>query len=230
LTTIVSSLFSTAHTCTVVTVVVERRKATMSYSVNSDDCDGFFDAESFFRRGEVGGFSSNDMDAVTLVRQISFNPMVQAHGVNGSLSLCPLAAIDGFHNARQYYDDPCPPEMGGGDIDASEVSLSVNGAAEAEEEGSMSSISKKVGASPATDNAMEGPPIFSRLTAAVHHLTSLLDDDDLEDGVSTRVSEARLEPVAPKEKCADNNNIIHENQPAQNRTKHSKAKTSREAR
>jgi len=196
----------------------------MSYSVNSDDCDGFFDAESFFRRGEVGGFSSNDMDDVTLVRQISFNPMVQAHGVNGSLSLCPLAAIDGFHNARQYYDDPCPPEMGDGDMDASEGSLSVNGAAEAEEEGSMSSSWT------ATDNAMEGPPIFSRLTAAVHHLTSLLDDDDLEDGVSTRVSEARLEPVAAKEKCADNNNIIHENQPAQNRTKHSKAKTSREAR
>ena len=168
----------------------------MSFSVNSDNDDRlFFDSQTYL----AGSGSDRDvgnvcMDSVPLDngKGISFNPMVEAKGLNGSISHFPIAAYDGFHNCRQFYNDPYPSTIGEG----SDPSLSMSGALEAEE-GSMSWNSGNLDASPqkvkssagatatAADNIVQGPVLMAGMTKAVHYVTSLFEDDDLEEDRSS---------------------------------------------
>jgi len=107
------------------------------------------------------------MDSVRLGNRISFNPVVEAKSINGSTSHFPIAAYDGYHNCRQYFHEPYP------DGDPSEVSLSLNGALEAE--GSISWSSGSLTASPkfrkgpadtGAENVTEGPALCARMGGA----------------------------------------------------------------
>ena len=161
----------------------------MSFSVNSDNDDRFFfDSQTYLagsgsdRDGAIGNVC---MDSVPLDngKGISFNPMVEAKGLNGSISHFPIAAYDGFHNCRQFYNDPYPSTIGEG----SDPSLSMNGALEAEE-GSMSWNSGNLDASPQLRNGgagMEGPVLMAGMTKVVHYVASWLEDDDSEEDRSS---------------------------------------------
>ena len=173
----------------------------MSFSVNSYDDDFFCDAETYSVSSsdsgrEHGGVAEDEacMDSVPLDtgNKISFNPTVEAKGLNGSISHFPIAAYDGFHNCRQYFSDPCPSSLammgsGDGNNDSSDPSLSLNGALEAEE-GSMSWNSGNLDASPQLRNGgagMEGPVLMAGMTKMVHYVTGLFEDDDLEEDRSS---------------------------------------------
>jgi len=182
----------------------------MSFSVNSDSDDRlFFDSQTYLSGSgsdRDGAIESNvcSMDSVPLDsgKGISFNPMVEAKGLNGSISQFPIAAYDGFHNCRQFYSDPYPSTIGEGDL-SDDPSLSMNGALEAEEV-SMSWNSGNLDASPqqikssagatatAADNMMQGPVLLAGMTRVVHYVTSLFEDDDLEEeGATSCTSEKR---------------------------------------
>jgi len=220
----------------------------MSFIISSDNHDQFFDAETFLSRGGHAGAEEACMDVVPLdsVRRLSFDPTVEAKGVNGYLSHFPIAAHDGFHNCRQYYSDPYLK-----DGDSSAASLSLNEAVEAEE-GSMSWSSGYLGASPqqrkapantaaaVADNVMQGPVLLAGMTKAVHYLTSMFEDDDLdEDRATSTASEVRRETVAEENETAeaepstqmrpDKKNIIRENQTVHKHSTQSAAKTARAA-
>ena len=176
----------------------------MSFSVNSDYEDDFFDAETFLAR--IGGHHHDcstgmaaRMDSVPLEtgKGISFNPMVEARGINGSLSQIPIAAHDGYHNCRQYYNEPYPSSssaIGGGDGDSSAASMSLEEAFSEESSASGSSgnlgaprqrrnggpTDRAVGAAAVADNVMQGPVLLTGMTNAVHYLTSLFEDENSE--------------------------------------------------
>jgi len=198
--------------------------------------DGYHNCRQYFNEphpvigGGEGDLSEASMSSI-LKEGISFNPTVEAKSVNGSFSRFPIAAHDGFHNCRQYFN-----ERWGGD--SLEASLTLNEAVRAEG-GSMSWSSENPSPSPTqtdtaggyggADNMMKGPALFAGLTAAVHHLTSFFDDDNLnekDDGASTRPPGDRCEPAVEEDKTEggpsaqreDNNNIRGGNRVARNQT------------
>ena len=207
--------------------------------------DGYHNCRQYFNEphpvigGGEGDLSEASLSSCLKEEGISFNPTVEAKSVNGSFSRFPIAAHDGFHNCRQYFNEPA-----GWAGDSSEASLSLNGAVEAEG-GSMSWSSGNLlspsptqtdtaGGHDGADNMMKGPVLFAGLTAAVHHLTSFFDDDNLEekdDGASTRFPGTRREPAAEEHKTEgepsaqreDNKNIRCANQMARNHSNHSLA-------
>jgi len=165
----------------------------MSFSINSDNDDRwFFDASQTNLAGS-GSDRDGGIENVCMDRGISFNPVVEAKGFNGSITHFPIAAYDGFHNCRQFYSDPYPSTIAEGNM--SDQSLSMNEAVETEE-GSMSWSSGFLDASPQqrktstgatadADNMMQGPVLLAGMTKAVHYVASLFEDDDLEEDRSS---------------------------------------------
>jgi len=146
----------------------------MSFSIPLDDDDGFFDAESFFARSGDGSFAEEAwMEAVPLGndKSLSFDPVVEARGPNGSLSRIPIAAYDGFHNSRQYFHDPYPS--------TSVASFSSDGT-EAKERPLTGG-----GAVGAADNVMQGPVLMTGMAKAAHYVASWFEDDDSEEEEAT---------------------------------------------
>lgn len=149
-----------------------------------DDDDDFFDAEAFFARSGEAVPLDNALDNA---KGLSFDPLVEAWGPNGSLSRIPIAAHDGFHNCSQYLDDPYPSfsSVASSSLDGSYSSWNMD-APPKQRDGGLTD-----GAVGAADNVMQGPVLMAGMAKAAHYVASLFEDDDSEEEEATSDEDER---------------------------------------